>query len=193
MLWTLDVVERMADGKLQERSGSSSPWRRIRKLTSDERCCFEQAKHDGYVIVRRRTKDYALQNVWWRHCGALRLPHIRITPHRTPAEVEYDMLPTDGSDAGVDLKYYISGGCQIPEDLRKAFGDEWERIGRARWAPPAARGVRASYGSCCGHFIVPIEKAEDFAGMLLDKIRPLVKARIEAAHKPNAIEVNESR
>ena len=125
MLWTLDVVERMADGKLQERSGSSSPWRRIRKLTSDERCCFEQAKHDGYVIVRRRTKDYALQNVWWRHCGALRLPHIRITPHRTPAEVEYDMLPTDGSDAGVDLKYYISGGCQIPEDLRKAFGDEW--------------------------------------------------------------------
>ena len=71
MIWTVEQVERLADGLMSERYGRRF-WKRTRRLRPEERSRFEQAKLDGYLVVKAVVQ---LNWVWWHYCGALCKPY----------------------------------------------------------------------------------------------------------------------
>jgi hypothetical protein len=140
MIWTLERVEELANGRMWWIVGRERQ-RRIRKLRPRERQNFERAKLDGFLVVRCLPAR-ELDDVWWRYCGALRLPCIKVIEYRTRAQVRFDLSTTDGFDCGAHPEQRIENGCSVPDELLDELISMWRSLGLPHW--PRTRRYRAA-------------------------------------------------
>ena len=146
---------------------------RIRKLRPAERTTFEQAKQDGYLVCTSRGSA-ELEKVRWHYYGALRKHHLTIRKQWRYGQLDLNLLPTDGFDAGI--LWDRRSGCVIPDEVMNEFHElrrnievsGSRRCGTAGWSP-------------LGFFFeLPIAHLEPLAQTVLARIAPPVKAHIAA-------------
>jgi hypothetical protein len=147
--------------------------RRKHKITESRR--FEQAKERGFVLGGLTFG--ALEEKWWRHCKAQRLPYIVITlrglGRQMMATIKLDLLPMTRQQH----PYATRAVRIIPAELASELVESWRRIA-------ADQNLRQPlFSSGIAYFTLPSDRAEEFAVLALTLCRCLNPERAERVER----------